>query len=472
MNGLNFVQGEPGRLLVVDESGMELTVADLDAFAPRFYGAVGGKKLIFLLCENSPGILLAYLSCLRTGVVPLLLDAHMDAALLGELVTLYEPAFLCGPMGSLPKEGVPVWGEMGCELVDMGYGNGPRLHPDLALLLATSGSTGSPKLVRLSGENLLSNARSIVEYLGLNEEERPVTNLPMSYSYGMSILNSHLLVGAAPRLTKRSVMEREFWDFVGREKVTSLAGVPYTYQMFRRLGLMEMELPALKTLTQAGGKLSLELHREFARWAEETGRRFFVMYGQTEAGPRMGYLPAERAVEKAGSMGVPIPGGTFRLVDDAGAEILETGTVGELIYEGPNVAMGYAQRAEELALGDDWQGVLHTGDLARRDEDDFYYIEGRKKRFIKLFGNRVSLDQTEGMLMAEFPGVGFVCVGRDDCMSVFTDSREEALPGAVLAFLAGRTRLPQKGFEVRVLEEIPKSESGKTQYAKLNEWTQ
>lgn len=200
-------------------------------------------------------------------------------------------------------------------------GQGPELHPELALLLTTSGSTGSPKLVRLSGRNLDANTRSIVEYLELDEGQRPVTNLAMSYSYGMSIVNTHLLAGAALVLTRRSVLERPFWELVERERVTSLAGVPYTYRMYRRAGLLEMELPALNTLTQAGGKLPEALHLEFADWAARTGRRFFVMYGQTEAAPRMGYLPAERAVEKCGSMGVPVPGGQFRLLGEDGAPL-------------------------------------------------------------------------------------------------------------------------------------------------------
>lgn len=470
MQELILTGGAPDRLLAVDEDGARLTLADLDAFSHRFYGAVGGRTLIFLLCENSPGCLLAYLACLRAGVVPLLLDAGMDRELLDALTRTYRPAFLWGPEHSLPKEGARLWEDRGCALLAPGGGHGPELHPDLSLLLTTSGSTGSPKLVRLSGKNLLSNARSIAQYLTLDETERPVTNLPMSYSYGMSIINSHLLVGAAPRLTRRTVLEREFWDLMEREKITSLAGVPYTYQMFRRLGVMERPLPALKTLTQAGGKLPLDLHRAFARWAGETGRRFFVMYGQTEAAPRMGYLPAQCALEKAGSMGLPIPGGRFRLESDEGSEIDGPGQVGELIYQGPNVAMGYAQTAADLALGDQWHGVLRTGDLARRDRDGFYYIEGRKKRFVKLFGNRVSLDQAEELLAARFPETGFACVGQDDLLSVFTDSRDLALPGAAVAFLAQRTHLPPKAFQVRAIKEIPKSEGGKTLYAKLSPW--
>ena len=336
---------EPGRLLAVTDADEHLSCGDLSAASEALARAIGGHVLVFLLCENTSGTLLGYLGCLRCGAVPLLLDAHIAPGLLKGLAETYCPAFYYAPC-DLPKEtravlpqAAPVL-ELHGSLLLSGSVEGPAIHPDLALLLTTSGSTGSPKLVRLSGKNLDANARSIAEYLNLGEDERPITTLPMSYSYGMSIVNSHLLVGAPLLLTRHSVMERSFWDRVDREGATSLAGVPYTYQMFHRLGLISMNLPRLRTLTQAGGKLSLELHREFAAWAMGTGRQFFVMYGQTEAAPRMGYLPANRAVEKCGSMGVPIPGGSFWLEDADGAEIKAPDATGELVYRGDNVAMG------------------------------------------------------------------------------------------------------------------------------------
>ncbi len=463
---------EPDRLLAVTEAGERLTLGDLNAAAQRLSGAVGGHRLVFLLCENTPGALLAYLSCLKTGAVPLLLPAHIDRELLGRLMEVYAPPFIYAP-NDLPHETRAVLKDYSprLELRDGALLHAPtrepELHPDLALLLTTSGSTGSPKLVRLTGRNLDANARSIVEYLDLTEQERPVTNLSMSYSYGMSIVNSHLLAGAALVLTRRGVLERPFWDLVAGEHVTSLAGVPYTYRMFLRAGLPDMDLPHLRTLTQAGGKLPEQLHRVFARWAGETGRRFFVMYGQTEAGPRMGYLPWERAADKCGSMGLPIPGGAFRLIGEDGLPIDEPDTVGELVYEGDNVSMGYARGAEDLRLGDEWHGVLRTGDMARRDADGFYYIVGRRKRFVKLYGNRVNLDEVERLLAARFPDTGFACVGRDDSLGVFHDSPDRGAGRAALDYLCAHMRFPPRAFFVEGLEALPKNEAGKTLYAEL-----
>lgn len=463
---------EPNRILAVTDGGESLLGGDLYTAAERLGRAIGGRKLVFLLCENTAGTWLGYLGCLWCGAVPLLLDAHMAPGLLRDLIRTYRPAFYYVPRSvaeetrAILPQSAPLLELHGSVLLP-GDSEGPALHPDLALLLTTSGSTGSPKLVRLSGRNLEANARSIAEYLELTQEERPITTLPMSYSYGMSIVNSHLLVGAPVLLTGHSVVEREFWSRAEGEGATSLAGVPYTYQMFERLGLPSMRLPRLRTLTQAGGKLSLELHRRFASWAAETGRRFIVMYGQTEAAPRMGYLPAERAVEKCGSMGIAIPGGSFWLEDTEGKEIVLPDAAGELVYRGDNVAMGYARRAEDLAIGDEWGGILRTGDMACRDKEGFYYIVGRKKRFVKIFGNRVNMDEVERLLSARFPGTAFACVGRDDLLSVYMDSGLPDMPDRIRAYLTEQTRLSGRAFRIRTVAAIPKNTSGKTLYAEL-----
>ena len=188
-----------------------------------------------------------------------------------------------------------------------------NLYKDLGLLLTTSGSTGSPKLVRLSYENVKANAESIAEYLSIDENERPITSLPMYYSYGISVINSHYIKDATLLLTDHPVIQKLFWMFAQDEKATSIAGVPFTYEMLRRLRIFKMDLPYLKTMTQAGGKLNAKLAKEYIENAQATGKRFFVMYGQTEATARMSYLPLDKALEKYASIGIAIPGGRFAI---------------------------------------------------------------------------------------------------------------------------------------------------------------
>jgi acyl-coenzyme A synthetase/AMP-(fatty) acid ligase len=333
-------------------------------------------------------------------------------------------------------------------------------HPDLALLLSTSGSTGSPKLVRQSRGNVLSNAQAIASYLNIGSSDRPVTSLPLHYTYGFSVLSSHLQVGATLLVTDCSVMEKPFWTFFKEAGATSLAGVPYTYQILKRLGFHRLNSGALRTLTQAGGKLSDALVREFAEFAARSGIDFYVMYGQAEATARMSYVPPARALEKAGSIGVAIPGGELFLVDPTGCEITATYVQGELGYRGPNVTMGYAEHRADLSKGDERQGNLLTGDLALRDADGYYYITGRLSRIAKLFGKRVSLDDLEQICLGLVAEVA--CTGAEDRVTVWiTDSQQHAaLPG----LLAVRTAIHQSAFQVRVIDSLPRTPAGKTDY--------
>ena len=338
------------------------------------------------------------------------------------------------------------------------------LFPDLALLLTTSGSTGSPKLVRLTKENLLANANSIVEYLKINSLERPVTSLPMHYSYGLSVINSHLISGATLLLTNFSIVQKEFWAFVREQKASSIAGVPYTYEMLKMLRFFTMKLPDLKTLTQAGGKLSAANIAEYAAKCKAADKQFIVMYGQTEATARMSYLPFEFAEQHSASIGIPIPGGAFSIMDNDGSMITNNDQEGELVYSGKNVCLGYAEKAEDLLKGDENLGKLFTGDIAKKDQEGFYYITGRKKRFIKIYGNRINLDEVEQLLKGNH--FECACIGVDDKLSVFTTQPESEI--IIRTFLSEKTGLHIKAFEIKYIAELPKNSSGKLLYANLN----
>ena len=275
-------------------------------------------------------------------------------------------------------------------------------------------------------------------------------------------------MGATILLTSKGIAQKEFWTFFKEQGATSLGGVPYTYEMLDRMRFFRMDLPSLRTLTQAGGKLSTELHRKYAEWCAANGKQFIVMYGQCEATARMAYLPWEKCLEKVGAMGLPIPGGSFELIDTDGRPIEETGVTGELRYHGANVTLGYATCAADLIKPDERHGVLETGDMAQKDADGYYTIVGRKKRFLKMYGNRVNLDETERMLKARFPQVECACGGRDDHLAVFA-TKESVLP-EMRAFLAEKTGLNASGFHVHAVPAIPKNEAGKTLYKELEQY--
>lgn len=453
---------------VEDELGQRLTYAELRHEGRLLCQQADGRCLVFCLCRNVMGSFLGYVSFLNGGVVPLMLPADMDPALLRKLYETYQPKYVWVPSEFELEDGCCRYERFGYRLLQTPFGDAARLAPDLALLLTTSGSTGSPKLVRQSYRNIRANMDSIVEYLHLLPDERPVTTLPMHYTYGLSILNTHLDVGATILLTDRSVTQKTFWTFFRDQGATSFGGVPYTYEMLDRMRFTHMKLPSLRVMTQAGGRLSPELHQKFAEWCRDTGREFIVMYGQCEATARMAYLPWEKSLEKIGSMGVPIPGGAFELIGEDGAPVTEPHVTGELRYRGENVTLGYATCAEDLVKEDERHGVLDTGDMAQVDEDGYYTIVGRKKRFLKMFGNRVNLDEVERLLQARFPKADCACGGRDDHLTVFCT--DEAAYPEMRAYLAEKTGLNPGGFFMKVVPAIPRSDVGKTLYLELEKY--
>ena len=310
--------------------------------------------------------------------------------------------------------------------------------------------------MRLSYGNLQANAASIAQYLGLAPDERALTVLPPHYSYGLSVINSHLHAGAGLVLREVSVLSPAFVETLRTQAVTSIAGVPYIYQMLWRTGFNKQDLPALRTLTQAGGKLDDKLTSAFAKLAQERGWRFVVMYGQTEATARISYLPPERLLEKIGSIGIAIPGGQLRIDPDNA----------ELLYSGANVMLGYAHSRADLALGDVQRGLLRTGDQARQDADGFFYITGRLKRFIKLAGNRIGLDEVEQQLQQHL-SLPAMAAGRDERLVLWLEASDEALLEASKHWLFSQFGIHHSLCRLRLVERLPLLSSGKKDYSAL-----
>lgn len=451
---------------MVDESGNSRTYAHLLAEGDQIVAGIRRRCLVFIICTNRIESVSAYVGCLRAGIVPVLLSSSLDRTLLDNLLDNYKPEFIFGSEETLRGcEGFKEILRLGeHQLAATNYEPDYNLHDDLGLLLTTSGSTGSPKLVRQSYRNIRANTESIIEYLGLKPEDRAITTLPMHYTYGLSILNTHLAGGARVILTETPVMSKGFWTLLRKEQATTFGGVPYIYEMLKKLRFETLDAPSLDYLTQAGGRLDAALLCETCNVCETKGIRFIAMYGQTEATARMSWLPWERAREKSESIGLAIPGGRFWLADEDLKPIEEPGIAGELVYDGPNVTMGYAESRHDLTLGDERGGRLFTGDMARRDEEGFYYITGRKKRFLKLFGSRVNLDEVETLLNRE--GLGCACAGTDDQLVVFFEGPDERR-AIVEKYLDERLALNRAGFRVRPIQAIPRNEAGKVQYSAL-----
>lgn len=450
-----------GNTAVETEYGLKMTYDELDTASKAVLAGLEQCRLTFCLCENTIGSFVGYVGLMNANMPTVLLDGSKDVEIIKGLIEHYQPKYIWTPShrkdefsnGSVIREYEDY---AMLEFASQEY----DIHPDVLLCLTTSGTTGSPKLVKLTEKNLKSNAEAIAEYLKITTAERAITSLPMYYSFGMSVINSHLIKGATLLLTDKAVIQREFLNFLKEGKATSIAGVPYTYEMLRRLRFMRMDLPELKTMIQAGGKLNANIAKEYIEDAQQKGKEFIVMYGQTEAAPRMSYLPFEKGLEKYASIGIAIPGGKLSVRDVNDEEITTPDIDGELIYEGPNVCMGYAECIEDLAKGDENHGVLHTGDVARFDSDGFFYITGRMKRFVKVWGNRCNLDATEQLVKSITTSCA--CVGVDDKITIFVT--QEGLDDKIKTYLVEKTGLNLRAFDVKVVEAIPTLPSGKLDY--------
>lgn len=436
--------------------------AQVEAVAERLRQAVPQRRLVVLAPGPDLQAVLLYLGCLHAGL-PLCL-AEPQTGPLARLADVYGPGLVLAPdtlevgAGWSPMPS-PVPGYLAAAPVSRGE---HTPHPDLALLLTTSGSTGSPKLVRLSAGNLEANARRIAEYLGLGPAERAIQSLPMHYSYGLSVLNSHLLAGGSVVLTPHSFMRPEFWREANEQGATSFAGVPYMYETLHRLRFDPAAHPGIRTYTQAGGALRKELIAHYHARTSAAGARLFIMYGQTEATARISYVPPERLGSKIGSIGIAIPGGRLRLepIDRDGT------TASELVYEGENVMLGYAETAADVTLGDVQRGVLRTGDLGTVDADGFFSVVGRLKRFAKLFGRRVSLEDVERELEAAFP-VRVIATEAGDRLGVAVAVDGTIQDDAMIAHLARFLAVPPVAIALRRVADLPLTSTGKKDYKAL-----
>ena len=409
---------ERGGTSVVDE-GREVSYRELAALSADAVKGLKPQTVKVVVNGQDLATVATFVGCVNSGVVPLMVPATMDPELLARLRSMYE---------------------------------GKPTSPDLALLLTTSGSTGSPKLVRISRANLRADNEMSERLFSLDAATRMTMILPICYAWGLSVACAVLEAGGTLVMTRRTVMDAELADVMLSSRATHLAGVPYMYEMLERFRFFERDFPALRGLLVSGGALAPALRRKFAESAKARGISFSEGYGQTETTGVMSTIRTDLMPERIGSIGKAGEGGRFR-VDD-----------GELVYEGPIVAMGYAVCAEDLMKGDEWKGVRRTGDMAKIDADGYVTLTGRASRFLKIFGNRVSLEEVENLVKDGFAGAGCAATGADNDLHVFVCGVSAA---DVEKFLVAKLHFNATVVKVHVLDSIPLNANGKTDYPKL-----
>ena len=438
------------------ETGAAFSYRQLGNEVRRIAGALKSrqKALVCCFCRNDFETLCGYLGALEAGHTAILLDP--DSVRQRGLIDTYRPDYILQSSRS-PTE------YPGYEMVDS---VGPRIwrlphpeedvemNPDLALMLTTSGSTGTAKFVRLTNANILANAQAICQGLNIQSDQRAITSLPFYYSYGLSVIHSHLLAGATLVITPESITSRQFWDACREFGCTSFAGVPYSYQLLHRLDLPNAGIPSVRTMTQAGGHLPPNLVEHNHRLMQQRKGQFFVMYGQTEATARICILPPADLPAKLGSVGKPILGGELSI---------DGGTV---LYKGPNVMLGYAETRADLARGDELKGSLSTGDKGHLDGDGFLYITGRMTRFAKISGLRINLDEVESLLKPHGPAA---VISSGEKLLIFCEAAQNNEFVSRREALARELSLHYQLLDVRAVAALPLKPNGKIDYHVLEQ---
>lgn len=409
------------------------------------------RTLVFLYIRNTVEGVAQFLGALTAGHAVVLLDPNLPEHSKENLEKIYRPGFVCN----------------GSDAPMRNQGGVKNLHPDLSVLLSTSGSTGSPKFVRLKAENLANNAAAIAEVLDIKAPEVGCGHLPLHYSYGLSVLLSHLACGAPVHLTERGFLDATFWPQMRTWKIAHLPGVPFHYQTLRRMRFEKLELPNLRVMTQAGGALDTRIRKLAYDFMTSIGGRFHVMYGQTEAAPRITTLSHEDFETHADTVGTALKGGILEVQGEGGA-LLPSGSEGDIIYFGPNVMMGYAETLEDLALADTYQGRLATGDIGWLDEEGRLTLTGRSKRVGKVAGLRVNLDEVERLLAARFGEIAVTQTGEALNVHYITATDDIDFRKKALAVLTGRFTLPQTSYRFKEVTEFPRTSRNKIDYANLD----
>jgi acyl-CoA synthetase (AMP-forming)/AMP-acid ligase II len=433
------------------------------------------KRLVFLLCGVNSETIVGLLAGAAAGHATALVDPSVSKDVLTGLIQAYQPELLLGARGSGEKLPDVIGGNAtvnsaqsragAVEWIARDTGSSfPPIDPALQLLLSTSGTTGSQKYVRLSRDAVVANAGQIAEALAIDEGSVGIAHLPLHYSYGLSVVTSHLAAGGRICLINDSITSPSFWSKIGNVGGSHFPGVPFHYVALARLGL-GLVPDSVKVFTQAGGALDLRVQTKMRDWAAQRGSQFFVMYGQTEASPRMATLQHADHARKTGSVGVALAGGQFLIVDDHGAP-LPADAVGTVVYDGPNVMSGYATSRADLGKGDEMSGRLETGDLGRLDAEGFLYLTGRTKRFAKIAGYRLGLDEIERELFSVCP---VACLDLGEKIAIAHEQESETALKARVRELADTYKVPSSSFALRRVQQIPRAASGKIDYARLKD---
>ena len=444
-------------ICLINENNTSVTYCEIYQFSLKLK-FIKANELSILLVDNDLISYKLYLGLLIAKKPFLILDKNLPIDFINKFISDYQPTHIFSSSTFISSN----------LLNDFHYRviarkNNFKINLNIALIIPTSGSTGDQKSVMLSYKSLEVNAKSISEYLKLNDKDISITNLPLSYAYGISIVNSHFLSGGRILVTNLSIIQKRFWELFDEFKITNFNGVPYTYITMVRMNLNIFKRKSFRFFTQAGGHLDQKVKKKYLEFCMQNKKDIFIMYGQTEASPRISYFPLNLFSDKINSIGKSIPNGRIFLKD--GDTILNNDLQeGELCYEGDNIFIGYANSYKELSKVQVIK-VLYTGDIAYRDVDGFYFITGRKSRFTKIDGKRISLDSIQNELINTLEKE-VICVEKSD--KILIVSEEEIIINDDFKELMKKFNIRKSNYEIIRIESFPRNSSGKIMYNNIN----
>jgi long-chain acyl-CoA synthetase len=384
----------------------KLKYIDIKNFIKTYKNLFSKKNVIFLVCENNITCIQLYLLLFSCNSIIVMLDKNISQNKLLELKKLYKPKYILTNKEVVNRNLILKRRIEEYFLYDNNNGvEEIETYYNIKLLMPTSGTTGSQKYVIQTKENLISNTESIIKYLKINPKNITITNLPLNYVYGLSIINTFLRSGASIFVTNESITQKKFWTYLKKYKINFFNGVPYIYELLDRLNFFQKN-KEIKSFTQAGGELNQNLKLKIIKFCKKFKSKFYLMYGSTEATARMSYLNPNYLDKKFDSIGKAIPGGKLTIRNNYG-KILKKNKVGKICYEGNNVTLGYCENFRDLTKKFKKKKYLITGDIGYKDEENFFYILRRDDRLIKLYGYRIDLDEIEKIFQKN--GIKVVC---------------------------------------------------------------
>ncbi|MFV0248363.1 MAG: AMP-binding protein [Tenacibaculum sp.] len=412
--------------------------------------------LVFIYSNNQIDSIEVFLNFLESDFAISLLNRELHVEFKCSLEQIYQPYYIYDPLRIKIKGYKMCFVSESIVLHKKEEECTYSINKKIKLLLSTSGTTGTPKFVKLSDDNLVKNAISILDYMPVKSDDIVPLNIPINYVYGLSIFTTNCIKSNTVVCTNKDYLQKEFWDHFNKYKFSTLSGVPSVYEILIRIGFFKKEHKHLRYMTQAGGKLSKELVLTIIQYSKKYNTPFYTQYGQTEASGRMSFLHPYDLINRGYSIGKPIKGGSFEIVKDTD----------ELVYYGDNVFGGYARRVEDLQTFNQ-SNKLFTGDIAKKDKEGYYYITGRIKRIIKLFGTRINLDEVEIILKDNLKQDTFICTGVEDKYLAIAYTNNKLAQKPIKSVLKDKLNINSNILKIFFLKKIPLTQNGKINYLQI-----